>query len=153
MSAETNLPIDIENSQKLNKTPQPQSPNTTQLRNLEMKANGGTVIGLGEGKLTCNIHEGFETFDKAEFDKHCEETEGHFITGQQGCITCKNIIEMPEEEGGIPASVAKNLQCPECFEKAQSQHQNFKQSNKIRVRKAPSSASGSTSQEQQQGNQ
>lgn len=145
MSAETNIPIDINENNNQLKTPQPQSPQQQQQkpRNLEVQADGGTVVGLGKGALTCNIHEGFSTFNKAEFDQHCiDNPEGHMIIGQQGCITCKNIIEIPEDQGGVPVIESKSLQCPECFERAQSQHQNFKQSNKIRIRKAPEQVIG-----------
>jgi hypothetical protein len=159
MSAETNentvvtIGQQYSSNQNNQRQPQPQSPT----RQVNMNAgsgggggNGGTVVGLGAGKLTCNIHEGFETYDINEFNNHCSTTDGHFIVGQKGCATCNNIIDIPEDQGGIPHSAADNLQCPECFQKQQNTHQNLAANGKLRLRRAVNQGGQQTQQGQSQ---
>jgi hypothetical protein len=149
MSAETNTPI-IDNQETnptlKTKTAQPQSP-VNAPRNLEMTADGGTVVGLGEGKLTCNIHEGFETFSKAEFDKHCEET-GHILNGSLPCANCKQEVLFE----GIPYKVDQKIFCPDCLEGlVQSQQELHQGNNNVRLRSVVAEGNNNTQNQSQRG--
>lgn len=75
-----------------------------------------TKIG---GPHRCNIHPDFpETDDVNEWNKHCQETEGHTVTGVVSCTNCGNSIDL-NDIPYQPIGQELKLQCVNCYNKTQ----------------------------------
>ena len=97
------------------------------------------------GPHRCNIHPDFpETDDVKEWNKHCEETEGHETVGHVPCSSCGADIDMGEVPYQL-IGVETRLQCPNCYGKTQDL-------NKLILERSQEQ-SQQQEQEQQGGNQ